>query len=98
MHNIKISVIIPVYNGEKYLENCIKSLQNQTLKEIEFIFINDGSNDNTLSILKKYENDPRIKVFSQINKGVSAARNKGIQKATGEYIGFLDCDDEHVST
>lgn len=95
MNKIKISVIIPIYNGEKHIDNCVKSLQNQTLKELEFIFINDGSTDNSLTLLKSYENDPRIKILSQENKGVSAARNLGIKHATGEYIGFLDVDDEH---
>lgn len=95
MNKVKISVIIPVYNGEKHIESCIKSLQNQTLKEIEFIFVNDGSLDNSLALLKTYKYDSRIKIFSQENKGVSAARNLGIKNAIGEYIGFLDVDDEH---
>lgn len=90
----KISVIIPVYNVEKYLPRCLDSLINQTLKDIEIICINDGSTDNSLSILKKYKNtDSRIKIISQKNVGVSQARNNGIKISKGEYIGFCDPDD-----
>lgn len=90
----KISVIIPCYNTAKYLEKCLKSLINQTLKEIEIICINDGSTDNSLKILKKYTIlDNRIKILTQDNQGQSVARNKGIDIATGEYIGFVDSDD-----
>lgn len=91
---VKVSVIIPVYNSEKYLAETIESLLNQTLKECEFIFINDGSKDNSLNILEKYkEKDSRIIVISQENKGVSEARNRGLEIAKGEYIGFVDGDD-----
>lgn len=89
-----ISAIIPVYNSEKFLEECIESLRNQTLKEIELIFINDGSIDRSLEILNKYERiDNRIKVINQENSGPSVARNRGIEVATGEYISFIDSDD-----
>ena len=90
----KISIIVPVYNVEKYLKECLDSLINQTLEDIEIICINDGSTDNSLAILEEYQKkDSRIKVFSQRNQGVSAARNLGIEKATGEYLTFLDSDD-----
>jgi len=90
----KISVIVPIYNGEKYLDRCIKSLINQTYKNIEFIFLNDGSTDNSLKIIKKYASkDKRIIVIDKENSGVSDTRNLGISKATGEYICFCDCDD-----
>ena len=91
---ILVSAIIPVYNSEQFLEECIESLRNQTLKEIEMIFINDGSTDNSLEILNKYEKiDSRIKVINQNNSGPSVARNIGIEVATGEYISFIDSDD-----
>ena len=91
---IKVSVIIPVYNTEKYLEECLNSIINQTLKEIEIIIINDGSTDSSTKILEEFaQKDNRIKIFSQDNLGVSVARNIGIKKATGEYIGFVDSDD-----
>ena len=90
----KISVIIPVYNVEKYLETCLNSVINQTYKNLEIIIINDGSTDNSLSICKKYEKlDKRIILIDQDNKGLSGARNVGIKKATGDYIHFLDSDD-----
>ena len=89
-----ISVIVPVYNSEKFLSDCIESLRNQSLKEIEMIFINDGSTDSSLKILREYEKiDSRIKVIDQKNSGPSAARNKGLDIAKGEYISFIDSDD-----
>lgn len=92
--DIKVSVIIPVYNSEKYLEECIESLLGQTLKECEFIFVNDGSKDNSYNILKKYEKlDRRIKIINQKNQGSSMARNSGLNIARGKYIGFIDSDD-----
>lgn len=94
MDKILVSVIIPVYNGEKYLEECIESLINQTLQECEFIFINDGSSDKSKEIIEKYKiNDERIILINQENQGVSAARNKGLEIARGEFIGFVDIDD-----
>lgn len=92
--NPKVSVIVPVYNAEKYIKKCIDSILGQTLKELEIIFINDGSKDNSLSIIKEYaKDDNRIIVVDQENNGPSAARNKGIEISTGEYIGFVDSDD-----
>lgn len=91
---LKVSVIIPVYNVEKYLEKCLESLINQSLKEIEFICINDGSTDNSLEILNRYASlDNRFTIISQKNSGQGIARNKGIEVARGEYIGFVDPDD-----
>lgn len=90
----KVSIIIPVYNCEKYLDECISSALNQTLEEIEVICVNDGSKDGSLDILKKYqEKDDRVIVIDKKNAGVSAARNDGIKAATGEYIEFMDGDD-----
>lgn len=90
----KISIIIPVYNTEKYLGKCLDSVINQTYKDIEIICVNDGSVDGSEEILNEYaKNDSRIKILSQKNQGLSAARNNGIKNATGEYIGFVDSDD-----
>lgn len=90
----KVSVIVPVYNVEKYLRQCLDSLVNQTLTDIEIICINDGSTDGSLSILEDYASkDERIKVISQENQGQGAARNRGIELSSGEYIGFVDPDD-----
>ena len=94
MTNPKISVILSAYNEEKFIEKAIESVVNQTLKDIEIIIINDGSTDNTLSIINGYANDDsRIKVIDQENIGLGASRNKGMKIATGEYVTFLDGDD-----
>ncbi len=87
-----VSIIIPAYNAEKYIEKCLDSLLSQTLKEIEIIVINDGSKDNTESIIKSYS-DKRIKYYKNTNHGIGYTRNFGIDKATGKYIMFLDSDD-----
>jgi len=90
----KMSVVIPVYNVEQYLQKCLDSVVNQTLKDLEIICINDGSSDSSLAILYEYaKKDNRIIVLSQDNKGLSATRNRGIEIATGHYIGFVDSDD-----
>ena len=90
----KVSVIIPVYNTEKYLERCLDSLILQTLRDIEIICVNDGSTDGSLEILTDYsEKDDRIIIINQVNSGMSVARNVGIDNAKGEYIGFVDSDD-----
>lgn len=90
----KVSIIVPVYNVEKYLKRCLDSLVNQTLKDIEIICINDGSTDGSLAILNEYvRNDDRIVVINQENSGQSVARNRGIDVAKGEYLGFVDSDD-----
>ncbi len=91
---VKVSIIVPVYNSEKYLKKCIESIQKQTLKDMQIILINDGSTDNSLSICKEYQKrDNRIEVIDKANMGVSSARNTGIEAAIGEYIGFVDADD-----
>ncbi len=91
----KVSVIIPVYNTEQYLNKCLDSLVNQTLKDIEIILINDGSTDNSQNIIDEYsaKYPDKIKSFIKENGGQATARNLGITKATGEYIGFVDSDD-----
>ena len=90
----KVSVIIPIYNAGKYLHACLDSVVNQTLKEIEIICVDDGSTDNSLQIVQDYvKRDPRIKAFSQPNMNAGAARNRGLQYATGKYLSFLDADD-----
>lgn len=89
----KISVIVPVYNSEKYLKECLDSLQNQSLKDIEIIVINDGSTDNSENIIKTYLDDSRFKYLKQENQGQAVARNKGLEIACGEYISFIDSDD-----
>ena len=94
MSEIKVSVIIPVYNAEKYLKECLDSVISQSLKEIEIICIDDGSTDNSLEILKEYaQNDNRIIVLQQKNSGAGVARNRGLKIAKGEYLSFLDSDD-----
>lgn len=92
MNKPLVSIIIPVYNAEKYLEETLLSAINQTWPNKEIIIVDDGSTDNSLSVAKKYEND-WIKIFTQKNKGASATRNKGIAEAKGNYIQFLDADD-----
>lgn len=90
---IKVSVIVPVYNTSKYLEKCIDSLINQTLKEIEIIVINDGSTDTSDTIMQKYLSNKKIKYFKRTNHGIGETRNFGIEKASGEYLTFVDSDD-----
>lgn len=93
-NNPKISVIIPVYNVEDYLEECLDSIINQTFKDLEIICINDGSQDNSLNILEEYaEKDNRIKIITTKNQGLSAARNRGLENITGDYVYFIDSDD-----
>lgn len=85
----KFSIIIPVYNVEKYLKKCLESVYNQTYKNYEVIVVNDGTKDNSMDIVKNYP----AKVINQKNQGLSVARNNGVEKASGEYILFLDSDD-----
>ena len=91
----KLSVIVPIYNVEKYLKRCLNSLVNQSLEDIEVICINDGSKDKSLDILRVFEKKypDIIKVIDKQNEGVWKARMDGIKKATGDYIGFVDSDD-----
>ena len=92
--NPQISVIVPIYNVEKYLAKCIDSIINQTLTNIEIILVNDGSTDNSRKIIDKYDKkDSRIKVIHKKNGGQGSARNAGLDIAKGEYIGFVDSDD-----
>lgn len=96
MDEIKVSVIVPVYNTEKYLNQCLDSIVNQTLKEIEIILVNDESKDNSLNILEQYKKkDKRIKIINNKHEGEGAAsaRNAGLRIAKGEYLAFLDSDD-----
>lgn len=91
----KISVIVPVYNVEKYLVGCLNSILNQTVKDIEIICVNDGSTDKSAEILTEYaQKDNRIKIITQENKGLSGARNSGMKVATGIYTCFVDSDDQ----
>lgn len=91
----KVSIVVPIYNVEKYLPACIESILDQAHKNLEIILVDDGSTDDSGKICDKYaKKDSRIKVVHQKNRGQSAARNVGITKATGEYISFIDGDDE----
>lgn len=91
---VQVSVIIPIYNVEKYIEECLRSVLNQTLKDIEIICVNDGTLDNSMKIVEKYaQQDDRIVILHKENGGLSSARNAGLKVAKGEYIYFLDSDD-----
>ena len=92
---MKISVIVPVYNVENYLEKCLNSLVNQTLEEIEILVINDGSTDDSQKIIDEFQEkfSQKIKAFSKENGGLSDARNFGIDRATGNFLAFVDSDD-----
>lgn len=89
----KVSVIVPAYNVEKYIDRCIESLLKQTLDDIEFIIINDGSTDNTLKKINKYLPNDKIRLYDRSNHGIGSTRNYGLNLAHGEYIGFVDSDD-----
>lgn len=91
----KISVIIPVYNTEKYIEKCLDSLERQTMKDFEVIVVNDGSTDNSKKVIKEYmkENKLNIKYLEKENGGLASARNYGVERTLGKYIAFLDSDD-----
>ena len=93
-NGLKLSIIVPIYNAERYLNECIESIINQTFDDFELILVNDGSKDNSLSICSRWKKkDKRIKVIDKKNGGVSSARNEGIKIACGEYLGFVDSDD-----
>ena len=94
-NSIKLSIIVPIYNMERYLNRCLDSLVNQTLKDIEIILINDGSKDGSQSIIDDYTRKYNKKIISYTNKnqGISKTRNFGIEKAQGEYVAFVDSDD-----
>ena len=93
MNEIKVSIIIPVYNVEKYIEECMESVVNQTLEEIEIIIVNDGTQDNSMKKIERFLSDDRIIIINKENAGASSARNLGIKLAEGEYISFVDSDD-----
>ncbi|HHF0555864.1 TPA: glycosyltransferase family 2 protein, partial [Vibrio antiquarius] len=94
MSDIKISIIIPVYNVESYLEQCLNSVINQTYKNLDIVCVNDGSLDSSKTILDNYAKlDSRVTVVDQDNQGLSSARNKGIKNSSGQYITFVDSDD-----
>ena len=91
---MKLSIIIPVYNVEPYLRECLESVLQQSFADWEAICVNDGSTDNSATILEEYgHKDDRFKIVNQPNGGLSAARNTGLKAATGEYVLFLDSDD-----
>lgn len=89
----KVSVIIPIYNKQAYLRQCLESLVAQTLREIEFICVNDGSDDECQEILKEFVSDVRFRIITEAHIGTGASRNKGLELAKGEYVGFVDADD-----
>ena len=91
---MKFSIIVPIYNVEKYLENCLKSIQNQSYPNFEVLMIDDGTKDRCPEIMKKFEEDERFKSFHKKNGGLSDARNYGVERARGEYLLFVDSDDE----
>ena len=94
----KVSIIVPVFNGDEFLDRCLSSIVEQAYKNIEVIIINDGSTDNTKTICEAYsQKEPRVKVIHKKNEGVSIARNLGLDAATGEYIYFVDADDYVLS-
>lgn len=98
-NKVKVSVIVPVYNVESYLAECLNSILGQTLHDLEVICVNDGSTDGSLEILHRYEKkDMRVRIINQCNAGAGAARNNGVMLAKGEYIGFVDSDDTLFST
>ena len=91
---VEISVIVPIYNAEDYLDESLNSIVNQSFRDLEIIFVDDGSTDNTLERLNEYaEKDNRIQVYSQENQGPGGATNTGLDKATGKYIYLMDADD-----
>lgn len=93
-NNYKVSIILPVYNVAKYLEECFESIKNQSYNNIEIIFVDDGSTDNSGKLLDSFKKkDKRVQVYHKTNGGVSSAKNYGLKKATGDYITFIDPDD-----
>ena len=87
----KISVIVPVYNSEAYLENCLNSIIQQTYQNLEIILVNDGSTDGSAAICQRYKiQDPRVKVYHKSNGGVGSSRNRALEAVTGDYILFVD--------
>ena len=94
MDEIKVSVIVPVYNGETYLEECMESILSQSYKNIEVIFVDDGSTDRSAELIQSFqERDHRVVLIRQTNQYAGIARNRGFDAATGKYVMFLDADD-----
>ena len=94
MDSPKVSVIVPVFNSEDLLGNCLESIENQSLKDIEIICVDDGSSDGSFDILKQFSSkDARFKIYQQENSGAGSARNRGIEESSGEYILFVDSDE-----
>ena len=94
MKNPLISVVVPIYKVEEYLQRCVDSIINQTYKNLEIILVDDGSPDSCPKMCDNFaKQDKRIKVIHKINAGVSEARNTGLEYATGDYVGFIDSDD-----
>ena len=89
----RVSVIVPVYNAKDYIIRCIDSILEQTFKDIELILIDDGSTDGSELICDRYKSNNTVKVIHQENRGVSSARNRGLEVATGTYVAFVDSDD-----
>ena len=90
----KVSIIVPVYNMERYLGKCLDALTKQTLSDIEIVAVNDGSTDSSPNILRTYaEKDPRIRIIDKPNSGYGASMNRGIDEARGEYVGIVEPDD-----
>lgn len=99
MHNIKISIVIPVYNGEEFIEECLKNVLKQSLKEIEILCVDDGSTDNSANIIEDFsQKDSRVILLKQENLGAGPARNLALKNAIGEYIAFMDSDDQYPDT
>ena len=94
-----ISIVVPVYNVEEYINECIESIQKQTYTNLEILVINDGTKDRSIEVIKDLMNDPRIQVINQSNQGLSGARNTGMRAAKGKYISLIDSDrsEEHTS-
>lgn len=99
MKSPSVSIIVPVYNANKYLHDCLNSIKSQTFPDFEVLLIDDGSNDDSLSILQEYQTaDTRFRVYQQDNRGASSARNVGLDNAVGEYVCFVDADDQIAPT
>ena len=94
MSGAKVSIIVPVYNSENYVVRCLDSIFRQTYADIEVICVDDGSTDNSLSVLKQYQSDhPQLRIIHRTNGGLSAARNTGLKNSIGKYVMFCDSDD-----
>ena len=89
----KVSVIVPVYNVERYLEQCVNSILRQTLQDLEILLVNDASTDGSLALARRFESDPRVRVIDKPHGGLGDTRNWGAREATGEYLAFVDSDD-----